>query len=71
MLISALDLVPLRNVATWRSYVNVVSTLGRSIGGPIGGFLADTIGWRVSTTVSFNSVFLFFGDIHRNSSKTP
>jgi predicted MFS family arabinose efflux permease len=50
MLKSTLDLVPLRDVATWRSYVNVVSTVGRSIGGPLGGFLSDTIGWRVSTS---------------------
>jgi hypothetical protein len=40
------DLVPLIEVATWRSYVNVLATLGRSIGGPLGGFLADTVGWR-------------------------
>lgn len=40
------DKVPLRDVATWRGYVNVVSTVGRSAGGPIGGYLADTIGWR-------------------------
>lgn len=40
------DLVPLIQVAAWRSYVNVFSTLGRSIGGPLGGWLADTIGWR-------------------------
>jgi MFS family permease len=26
----------------------VIATLGRSIGGPLGGFLADTIGWRWS-----------------------
>ncbi|CAD6583109.1 MAG: hypothetical protein ASARMPRED_001227 [Alectoria sarmentosa] len=42
------DKVPLRDVATWRGYVNVASTVGRSAGGPIGGFLADTIGWRWS-----------------------
>lgn len=42
------DLVSLRDVATWRSYVNVVSTTGRSMGGPIGGYLADTVGWRWS-----------------------
>lgn len=42
------DLVPLIQVASWRSYVNVISTLGRSIGGPLGGFLADTVGWRWS-----------------------
>jgi MFS family permease len=42
------DLVPLRDVATWRSYVNIAATTGRSIGGPLGGFLADTVGWRWS-----------------------
>ncbi|KAH6685877.1 major facilitator superfamily transporter [Plectosphaerella plurivora] len=42
------DLVPLREVAAWQSYVNLASTTGRSLGGPLGGFLADTIGWRWS-----------------------
>jgi MFS family permease len=42
------DLVPLRNVASWRSYVNIAATTGRSIGGPLGGWLADTVGWRWS-----------------------
>jgi MFS family permease len=42
------DLVPILEVASWRSYVNVVATLGRSIGGPLGGWLCDTIGWRWS-----------------------
>lgn len=42
------DLVPLREVASWQSYLNVFATLGRSLGGPVGGWLADTIGWRWS-----------------------
>ncbi|EPE32005.1 MFS general substrate transporter [Glarea lozoyensis ATCC 20868] len=42
------DMVPLRDVATWRSYVNIAATSGRSLGGPIGGFLTDTVGWRWS-----------------------
>lgn len=41
-----IDLAPLRDVASWQSYLNVVATVGRSLGGPTGGFLADTIGWR-------------------------
>lgn len=41
-----LDIVPKREVATWRAYVNISMTLGRSIGGPLGGWLSDTIGWR-------------------------
>jgi predicted MFS family arabinose efflux permease len=40
------DIVPKRDVATWRAYVNIAMTLGRSIGGPLGGLLSDTIGWR-------------------------
>jgi MFS family permease len=40
------DLLPLREVAQWRAYVNLVATLGRSIGGPLGGWLVDVIGWR-------------------------
>jgi predicted MFS family arabinose efflux permease len=40
------DIVPRRDVATWRSYVNISMTLGRSLGGPVGGWLSDTIGWR-------------------------
>lgn len=47
------DKVPLRDVATWRSYVNIASTVGRSAGGPIGGFLADTIGWRWCGLIPF------------------
>ncbi|OAP55882.1 hypothetical protein AYL99_10034 [Fonsecaea erecta] len=40
------DIVPVREVATWRSYVNVAATTGRAVGGPLGGWLCDTIGWR-------------------------
>ncbi|TGO63743.1 hypothetical protein BCON_0011g00870 [Botryotinia convoluta] len=42
------DMVPIREVAKWRSYVNIAATTRRSLGGPIGGFLTDTIGWRWS-----------------------
>jgi MFS family permease len=31
------DMVPIREVASWRSYVNIAATTGRSLGGPIGG----------------------------------
>jgi predicted MFS family arabinose efflux permease len=46
LLTQSKDMVPLRDVATWRSYVNIAATSGRSLGGPIGGFLTDTVGWR-------------------------
>lgn len=41
------DLLPVREVAAWRSYVNVVGVIGRCVGGPLGGWLADIIGWRL------------------------
>lgn len=40
--------MPSIQVASWRGYVNVVAAVGRSIGGPLGGYLADTVGWRWS-----------------------
>ncbi|KAL4738344.1 major facilitator superfamily domain-containing protein [Aspergillus similis] len=40
------DIVAKREIATWRAIVNLSMTFGRSIGGPVGGVLTDTIGWR-------------------------
>ncbi|KAE8370217.1 major facilitator superfamily domain-containing protein [Aspergillus caelatus] len=40
------DIVPRREVASWRAYINIAMTLGRSVGGPVGGWLTDAIGWR-------------------------
>lgn len=42
------DLVPKIQIAAYRSYVNVAATIGRALGGPTGGWLADTVGWRWS-----------------------
>lgn len=40
------DLVPLQEVAVYRSYVNIFSTVGRSCGGLLGGYLTQAVGWR-------------------------
>ncbi|PLB51402.1 efflux pump antibiotic resistance protein [Aspergillus steynii IBT 23096] len=40
------DTVPRREVASWRAYINIFMTLGRSLGGPVGGWLTDAVGWR-------------------------
>lgn len=40
------DSVPKRDVAKYLSYINLATTLGRSIGGPIGGFISDYLGWQ-------------------------
>ena len=40
------DLVPMNEVAVFRSYVNILATAGRSCGGVIGGLLSSALGWR-------------------------
>jgi MFS family permease len=40
------DLVPPRDVAVYRSYVNVISTVGRMSGGTFGGLISEVVGWR-------------------------
>ena len=42
------DLVPLNEVATLWSYVNILQTTGRSCGGFLGGLLTQTLGWRLA-----------------------
>lgn len=33
-------------LAVLRSYVNLAAIMGRSAGAPLGGMLADVVGWR-------------------------
>ncbi|KAA8647926.1 uncharacterized protein ATNIH1004_006628 [Aspergillus tanneri] len=40
------ELVPPSDVAIFRSYGNTINIVGRSLGGPIGGFLSQAVGWR-------------------------
>ncbi|KAK0475707.1 MFS general substrate transporter [Armillaria novae-zelandiae] len=40
------DIVPLRSRGTWQGIINIVFATGSAIGAPLGGILADTIGWR-------------------------
>lgn len=40
------DIVPLRNRGTWQGYINIIYSTGAGIGAPLGGLLADSIGWR-------------------------
>ncbi|KAI1320501.1 MFS general substrate transporter [Xylariaceae sp. FL0255] len=48
VLVLTTDLIPLQDVAAWLGYVNIISTTARSLGGPVGGLLADQVGWRWS-----------------------
>lgn len=40
------DAVPLRERGKWQGYVNIIYATGAGTGAPLGGILADQIGWR-------------------------
>ncbi|KDQ49637.1 hypothetical protein JAAARDRAFT_200645 [Jaapia argillacea MUCL 33604] len=40
------DIVPLRQRGTWQGIINIVFATGSATGAPLGGILADSIGWR-------------------------
>jgi MFS family permease len=42
------DLVPLKRRGTFQGYMNIVFASGTSLGAPIGGLVADWLGWRWS-----------------------
>lgn len=40
------DIVPLRDRGVWQGYTNIIFAAGTSTGAPLGGFAADSLGWR-------------------------
>lgn len=42
------DLVPLSKRSTYNGFANLVYGVGQVVGAPLGGYFADTIGWRYS-----------------------
>lgn len=42
------DIVPLRDRGMWQGYLNVIFGAGMATGAPLGGLMADSIGWRWS-----------------------
>ncbi|OCH90873.1 MFS general substrate transporter [Obba rivulosa] len=40
------DIVPLRQRGTWQGFGNIAFAAGQATGAPLGGLLADSIGWR-------------------------
>lgn len=45
------DLVPLSKRSTYNGFANLVYGVGQVVGAPLGGYFADTIGWRWSFLV--------------------
>ncbi|KAF7514143.1 hypothetical protein GJ744_004468 [Endocarpon pusillum] len=42
------DIVPLEDRGLWQGYINIIYATGAGCGAPLGGLLADSIGWRWS-----------------------
>ncbi|KKA31180.1 hypothetical protein TD95_004472 [Thielaviopsis punctulata] len=42
------DVLPLRDRGVWQGYMNIIFAMGTSTGAPLGGLLADSVGWRWS-----------------------
>ncbi|KAH8894784.1 MFS general substrate transporter [Thozetella sp. PMI_491] len=42
------DIVPMRDRGVWQGFINIIFALGTSTGAPLGGLLADSVGWRWS-----------------------
>ncbi|KAF2856864.1 MFS general substrate transporter [Plenodomus tracheiphilus IPT5] len=40
------DILSLRERGTWQGYINLVYAAGAGMGAPLGGLLADSVGWR-------------------------
>ncbi|KAI0311219.1 MFS general substrate transporter [Amylostereum chailletii] len=40
------DMIPLRSRGTWQGLINIIWASGSAVGAPLGGLLADSIGWR-------------------------
>ena len=40
------DIVPLKDRGMWQGYINIIYASGAACGAPLGGLLADSIGWR-------------------------
>lgn len=50
------DIVPLRERGVWQGYLNIIFAAGTSTGAPLGGLLADSVGWRWSVAPPSNAL---------------
>lgn len=54
------DIVPLRSRGTWQGVLNIIFATGSATGAPLGGLLADGIGWRWAFLIQSPLTFLAF-----------
>ncbi|KAJ5579663.1 uncharacterized protein N7459_005648 [Penicillium hispanicum] len=54
------DIVPLRDRGVWQGIINIIYATGSGTGAPLGGILADYIGWRWAFLAQFPLCVLAF-----------
>lgn len=54
------DIVPLRDRGLWQGIINIIYATGSGTGAPLGGILADYIGWRWAFLAQFPMCILAF-----------
>ncbi|KAJ5095855.1 hypothetical protein NUU61_005211 [Penicillium alfredii] len=54
------DIVPLRDRGLWQGVINIIYATGSGTGAPLGGILADYIGWRWAFLVQFPLCIIAF-----------
>ncbi|KAJ2912592.1 hypothetical protein MD484_g7815, partial [Candolleomyces efflorescens] len=57
------DVVPLRSRGTWQGVLNIIWASGNATGASLGGYLADTIGWRWAFLIQVPLAFFAFGAV--------
>ncbi|KAE8315917.1 major facilitator superfamily domain-containing protein [Aspergillus transmontanensis] len=65
------DMAPPKEVAILRSYLMMVATIGATLGAPLGGILADWIGWRWSSLAQSPVGILCFAVAARRLPSVP
>lgn len=68
------DIIPLKRRGTFQGYMNIVFASGTSLGGPVGGIMADVFGWRWSFGIQIPliviSLFIVVFRFHMPSRET-
>lgn len=59
------DIVPLRERGVWQGYMNIIFGAGTATGAPLGGLLADSLGWRWSFIGQVPVVVVAFITVYR------
>nr|QFR37091.1 MFS transporter [Cyberlindnera americana] len=68
------DLVPLSERSTYNGFANLIYGCGMVVGAPLGGYLADTVGWRfafwIQCPITFISLIVIYAKVNIPLSKS-